>query len=41
MAARGSLADVMAFQGRCYPDELMRMELTDGPWMRRRSDAFA
>ncbi len=38
---RGSLDDVMAFQGRCYPDELIHMERTSDPWMRRRTDVPA
>lgn len=33
---RGSLKDVMAFQGRCFPDELTRMERTGDSWFRRR-----
>ena len=35
---RGSLDDVMAFQGRCFPDELTLMERTDEPWFRRKSE---
>src|SRR5688572_17956283 len=34
---RGSLDDVMAFQGRCFPDELTEMERTGDPWLRRRA----
>jgi putative SOS response-associated peptidase YedK len=33
---RGSLDDVMAFQGRCFPDELIEMERTGDPWIRRK-----
>lgn len=33
---RGSLEDVMSFQGRCFPDELTQMERTGDPWFRRR-----
>ena len=36
---RGSLDDVMAFQGRCFPDELIEMERTAEPWIRRRPPA--
>ena len=36
---RGSLEDVMAFQGRCFPDELTVMERTQEPWFRRREAA--
>ena len=32
---RGSLDDVMSFQGRCFPDELTGMERTAEPWFRR------
>lgn len=32
---RGSLDDVMSFQGRCFPDELIAMERTSDPWLRR------
>ena len=38
---RGSLDDVMSFQGRCFPDELIGMERTEEPWLRRRNDAAA
>jgi hypothetical protein len=31
----------MAFQGRCYPDELIQMERTADPWIRRRTEALA
>lgn len=34
---RGSLDDVMRFQGRCFPDELTTMERTSDPWFRRKS----
>ena len=33
---RGTLEDVMSFQGRCFPDELTQMERTSDPWFRRR-----
>lgn len=35
---RGSLDDVMAFQGRCFPDELTEMNRTSDPWFRRKSE---
>ena len=35
---RGSLADVMTFQGRCFPDELTLMERTDEAWFRRKAE---
>lgn len=35
----GSLDDVMAFQGRCYPDELIEIERTADSWLRRSSNA--
>ena len=35
---RGSLDDVMSFQGRCYPDALIEMERTADPWIRRTAD---
>jgi hypothetical protein len=31
----------MAFQGRCYPDELIHMERTGDPWIRRKAEAPA
>ena len=34
---RGSLEDVNAFQGRCFPDELTICEPTQDPWFRRKS----
>ena len=33
---RGSLDDVMAFQGRCFPDEITTIERTGDPWFRRK-----
>lgn len=33
-----SLDDVMGFQGRCFPDELIGIERTSDPWLRRRSE---
>lgn len=36
---RGSLEEVMAFQGRCFPDELTTIERTSDPWLRTRSAA--
>lgn len=38
---RGSLDDVMSFQGRCFPDELIELERTSAPWFRRRIEAVA
>jgi putative SOS response-associated peptidase YedK len=38
---RGSLEDVMSFQGRCFPDELIHMERTADPWFKRRSEVPA
>jgi len=35
---RGSLEDVMSFQGRCFPDELIRMERTSDSWLRKKVD---
>lgn len=32
----GSLEDVLAFQGRCFPDELTTIERTSEPWFKRR-----
>jgi putative SOS response-associated peptidase YedK len=34
---RGSLHDVLAFQGRCYPDDLIQMNRTTDPWLKRKS----
>lgn len=34
---RGSLDDVMSFQGRCFPDELTAIERTPEPWFRRKT----
>ncbi len=34
---RGSLEDVMSFQGRCFPDELTTIERTADTWFRRKS----
>jgi hypothetical protein len=31
----------MAFQGRCYLDELIQMERTGDPWIKRRAEATA
>ena len=36
---RGTLDDVIAFQGRCYPDELIEMDRTADPWLKRRTEA--
>lgn len=33
----GSLEDVVAFQDRCFPDELIEIERTDEPWLGRRT----
>lgn len=38
---RGSLEDVMSFQERCFPDELIRMERTGDSWLGKRSEAPA
>lgn len=35
---RGSLDDVMGFQWRCFPDELIAMERTSDPWLKRRAE---
>ncbi|TMJ18291.1 MAG: SOS response-associated peptidase [Alphaproteobacteria bacterium] len=35
---RGSLDDVMGFQGRCFPDELIAMERTGEPWFKRKAE---
>jgi hypothetical protein len=35
LCLRGSLDDAIAFQGRCFPDELIGMERTGEPWTRR------
>jgi putative SOS response-associated peptidase YedK len=32
---RGSLEDVIGFQDRCFPDELIGLERTNDPWLRR------
>lgn len=32
---RASLDEVLEFQGRCFPDELIRIERTTEPWVRR------
>jgi putative SOS response-associated peptidase YedK len=37
---RGSLDDVMAFQSRCWPDELTAMERTSDPWLRRKTEGL-
>jgi putative SOS response-associated peptidase YedK len=31
----GSLDDVIAFQHRCFPDQLISIERTNDPWIRR------
>ena len=38
---RGSLEDVVSFQGRCFPDELTVRTRTDDPWFRRKAEAPA
>jgi putative SOS response-associated peptidase YedK len=35
---RGSLEEVMRFQGRCFPDALIAMERTSEPWIRRKAE---
>jgi len=37
----GSFDDLMAFQERCFPDELIEMNRTAEPWRKRREDAAA
>jgi putative SOS response-associated peptidase YedK len=37
----GSIEDVMSFQGRCYPDELISVERTLDPWIRRPTEVLA
>lgn len=32
---KGTLDDVLGFQGRCFPDELIKIERTNDPWIRR------
>ena len=32
---RGSIEDVIAFQSRCFPDDLIEMERTSEPWIKR------
>jgi putative SOS response-associated peptidase YedK len=31
----GSIDDIVAFQARCYPDELIEMKRTSEPWSKR------
>jgi hypothetical protein len=31
----GSLEDVQAFQDRCFPDDLIVIERTEDPWIKR------
>ena len=38
---RGSLEEVIGFQGRCFPDELTAMERTSEPWFKRRGSGSA
>jgi putative SOS response-associated peptidase YedK len=38
---RGSLEDVIAFQTRCYPDDLIQIERTAEPWLKRRPEVSA
>ncbi|HEY0114570.1 MAG TPA: SOS response-associated peptidase family protein [Allosphingosinicella sp.] len=38
---RGSLDDVLSFQGRCFPDELTGMERTADPWLARSRPAVS
>jgi putative SOS response-associated peptidase YedK len=38
---RGSLEDVVSFQDRCFPDELIEMERTSQPWVRRKAQEAA
>jgi len=32
----GSFDDLIGFQERCFPDELVEMRRTDEPWIKRR-----
>jgi putative SOS response-associated peptidase YedK len=32
----GSFDDILAFQARCFPDDLIVMERTDEPWVKRK-----
>lgn len=36
---RGCLEDAMAYQGRCFPDELILMGRTAEPWFKPRKPA--
>jgi putative SOS response-associated peptidase YedK len=36
-----SFADALAFQERCFPDEVIEMERTQEPWSARRGNARA
>jgi len=33
---RGSFEDLLAFQKRCFPDDLIEMERTSEPWVKRK-----
>jgi putative SOS response-associated peptidase YedK len=33
--------DLLAFQNRCFPDDLIEMVRTDEPWLRRKPKAAA
>jgi hypothetical protein len=33
----GSFDDVLGFQARCFPEDLIVMERTDEPWMKRKA----
>jgi putative SOS response-associated peptidase YedK len=35
----GTIAEVIAFQDRCFPDELIEVERTTEPWIRRSAPA--
>lgn len=32
---QGSFEDVVGFQNRCFPDELIRIRRTSDPWLKR------
>lgn len=36
---RGSLDEVLAFQGRCFPDDLIAMDRTQEHWLKRKAAA--
>ena len=34
---QGDFDDALAFQNRCFPDDLITMERTDEPWVKRKA----